>query len=127
MTKLFLLLRSSKSSLNYPNSTAMDWKKFLASFFEAVPWMKNIRFILGTALIAVLVYMAWFTFFRKVPQNVSNQKVVVTPFAKVDKIDQSSIQVMVEEKTWSADVLVGAVNYDNKSGAFVGFKIGKKW
>lgn len=105
----------------------MDWKKFLSSFFEAVPWMKNLRFILGTALIAVLVYMAWFTFFRKVPQNVSNQKVVVTPFAKVDKIDQSSIQVMVEEKKWEAGIGVGVIQYDNKSGAFAGVILKRKW
>jgi len=105
----------------------MDFKKFLSSFFEAVPWMKNIRFILGTALILLAVYMVWFTFFRKVPQNVSNQKVVVTPFAKVDKIDQSSIQVMVEEKTWELGIGVGAVTYDNKSGAMAGVWVKKKW
>lgn len=104
-----------------------DIKKWFSGFVSTVSWSKEIKTLISVGLIALFAYMIWFTFFRKTPQNVSNQRVVVTPFAKVDKIDQSSIQVMVEEKTWEMGVGVGAVSYDNKSGAMAGVWVKKKW
>lgn len=105
----------------------MDFKKFFLSFFEAVPWVKNLRFILGAVVIGIIALTIWKAWFEKKPANVSNQRVVVTPFAKVEKIDQSSIQVMVEEKTWELGIGVGVLNYDNKNGAFAGVMIKKRW
>ena len=102
-------------------------KKWLSGFTSSVSWGKDIKTLVTIALILIGVYSLWFTFFRKEKTQISSQRVITTPFSHVDKIDQSSVQVRIEEKTWEAGIGVGVVNYDNKSGAFAGIMVKKKW
>lgn len=58
--------------------------------------------------------------FVKEPKNVNKPHVVVTPFAKVEKIDQSNVQVSIDEKTWEVGIGAGALTFDNKNGGLIG-------
>jgi membrane protein implicated in regulation of membrane protease activity len=104
-----------------------DIKKWLSGFASPVSWSKDIKTIVVLALVLVGAYSLWYTFFRKEPKNINNQRVTTTPFSHVDKIDQSNTQVNFEEKSWEVGVGVGAVTYDNKNGAFGGVWVKKKF
>jgi hypothetical protein len=75
----------------------------------------------GLAIIAGLVaftvgaqtVIGWFI---KPQQNINKPTVVVTPFSRVDKIDQTSTQISISEKTWEVGVGGGGLRYDNKDG-----------
>jgi hypothetical protein len=52
----------------------IDWKKFILSFFQAVPWIKNLRYILGIGLIVLLLALCtnlWEKFFPSKPTVVN--------------------------------------------------------
>ncbi|MFA5133078.1 MAG: hypothetical protein WC444_07165 [Candidatus Paceibacterota bacterium] len=105
----------------FVGSGTEDWWKALGSL---------IRIIAMVSLAVLLVLGAlnvWNFFFPKPSQNIHRPSTIVLPGAKVDKIDQSSIQVMVEEKTWELGVGAGGITYDGKSGLFLGGWIKKKW
>lgn len=68
--------------------------KFVKSFFEAVPWLKNIRYAIGIVLIFLVVYMVYRTWFYKPQGNVSkpihNPTVWMLPNSgNIDTLDQS--------------------------------------
>lgn len=83
--------------------------------------------------IAVMVALAFFLLtgirgcFTKISPNVNKPHVIVTPFAKVEKIDQSNVQVSVTEKNWEVSLGMGAIRYDNKDGVIIGGTIKRKF
>jgi len=100
-----------------PAPEPFSWKKWFAGFFNGVSNGKDIKTAIFIGLIIFLGIAVWRFFFHKPQQNVNKPTVVVTPFAKVDKIDQSNMQVLMNEKAWEVGLTGGVFNYDNKSGA----------
>ena len=97
-----------------------DWWKAAGMFWRII--------VIILALIALTVgaqtVIGWFI---KPQQNVNKPHVIVTPFAKVEKIDQTSTQVNVSpEKPWELGAGIGALRFDNKDGVLVGFNFANK-
>lgn len=100
---------------------AKDWWKALGN-----GWRIGV-FILIAILLAAGGVQVWRFFFPVKSGNVNKPHAVVLPFAKVEKIDQTSTQVLLEEKAWEVALGGGVLTYDNKSGLFVGGSIKRKW
>ena len=109
----------TKFSLNYliAGEGIKDWYKALGN-----GWRIAVIVTLGAFLILGIRGC-----FVKQPQNINKPHVIVTPFAKVEKIDQTSTQISMTEKTWEAGLGGGAITYDNKSGVGVWGWLKKKW
>lgn len=69
----------------------------------------------------------WRFFFPKADKQINNPRVIVTPFAKVEKIDQANTQILLSEKPWEAGAGVGGFQYDNKTGVLLGVWAKRKW
>ena len=87
---------------------------------------------IGVIIILIIVFLSgglslWRFFFPKPSSNINKPIAVALPFSKVEKIDQTSTQIMVTEKDWYAEVFGAGINYDNKSGIVVGGRVGRKW
>ncbi len=84
--------------------------------------------VIGVGVIVLLsgarTVVGWFI---KPQQNVNKPTVVVTPFARVDKIDQTSTQISMNEKSWELSLGMGVMRYDNKDGVIVGATIKRKF
>lgn len=65
--------------------------------------------------------------FPKKSGNINKPTTIILPLAKVEKIDQTSTQISIEEKTWELGMGGATITYDNKSGAIVGGWLKKKW
>jgi len=66
-------------------------------------------------------------FFPKKQRMTNNPKVTALPFSKIEKIDQTSTQILLEEKSWELGMGAGGLNYDNKAGSIVGLWVKRKW
>jgi len=82
---------------------------------------------IGVVLLIVGMFAIWRFIFPKPSQNIHKPTAIVTPFAKVEKLDQSSQQILVEEKPWEVAVGGGVMRYDNKDGAIIGAMIKRKF
>ncbi|MFA5299836.1 MAG: hypothetical protein WC389_16755 [Lutibacter sp.] len=113
----------TKFSLKYliAGEGKKDWYKALGN-----GWRIAVIVILAILLFAGGMQV-WNFFFPKKSGNVNNPHTVVLPFAKVDKVDQTSTQVLIEEKAWELSVGAGILNYDNKSGVAFGGVLKRKW
>ena len=98
-----------------------DWYKALGNGWRIAA--------IGVVVILLVAggMQVWNFFFPKKSGNVNNPHTVVLPFAKVDKIDQTSTQVLIEEKAWELAVGAAGITYDNKSGLLVGGWLKRKW
>lgn len=72
----------------------VDLKKFASSFFQAIPWMKNIRYFIGFVLILLVIYTIYRAWFYKPEGNVSkpthNPSVIMLPKSgNIGTLDQS--------------------------------------
>jgi len=100
---------------------AKDWYKALGNGWRLA--------LIGIVLILIIaggITIKNFLF-PKPSQNVNKPTAVALPFSKVDKIDQTSTQILMEEKSWEAGVGGGVITYDNKAGMAVGGWVKKKW
>jgi hypothetical protein len=103
-----------------------SWSKWFAGFFNGVSWAKEIK----TTLIIVGFFIAGsfiYHLFVREPQNVNKPRVIVTPFAHVGSIDQTSTQVSMNEKSWEASIFGGGFTYDSKLGMFGGGSLKRKF
>jgi hypothetical protein len=82
---------------------------------------------IGVVLIIMGFFAVWRFLFPKPASNIHKPTAIVTPFAKVEKIDQSSQQVLVEEKPWEVSVGGGVLRYDNKDGFIGGLMVRRKF
>jgi hypothetical protein len=106
----------------------IDIKKFFGSFFQVVPWLKDIRTMAAIALVLFVGFTLWRAYGRRDgASNIHKPTCTVLPFAKVEKLDQTSTQVLIEEKTWEVGLGGGILNWDNKSGMFAGGWVKKKF
>ncbi len=70
----------------------LSLSKFIMSFFEWLPWVKTFRYIIGIALVLLLIYFLYIKLFKKPNQTTvfqgnvgkvtisQNQKKVFIPF-----------------------------------------------
>lgn len=106
------VLDKSKFNLLYffQGDGAKDWWKALGTGFRLAAIC-----VLGLGVI--LVCMNVWSFFKPKPaQNTYNPRNIVLPGARVDKIDQTSTQILVEEKPWEIGCGAGVFSYDSKPG-----------
>ena len=97
-----------------------DWYKALGA-----GWRLVVIFVaIVTIVTGVRSVIGWFV---KPQQNINKPSVIITPFARVDKIDQTSTQISMNEKTWETGLFGGGVRWDNKDGVFFGCSIKKRW
>jgi hypothetical protein len=79
-------------------------------------------------LLIVGLFGLWRFFFPTKTGNVNKPMTVITPFARVGKIDNTSTQTVIEkEKPWEVGAGVGVLRYDNKDGWIVGAEIKRKF
>lgn len=69
--------------------------KFLASFFQAVPWAKNIRFILGLALVVFVGFTIYRAYLMPKNKQVQNTQISV---ASGGTLNFTPTQKMEEKK-----------------------------
>jgi len=100
---------------------AKDWWR---SAGDGIRLALIIAVIMGVILVGINI---WNFFMPKPAQNVHKPTVVVLPGAKVDKLDMSSTQLLVEDKPWEAGIGGGAITFDNKNGAFMGAWARRRW
>ena len=98
--------------------------KGLPDWFSA--WGSGWRIILTIILLFFLISGIRGCFVKE-PKNINKPHVIVTPFAKVEKIDQSNVQVSVEEKPWEVSLGGAVLRFDNKDGVLVGGMIKRKF
>lgn len=93
---------------------AKDWWR---SAGDGIRLALIIAVIIGVVLVGMNI---WNFFIPKPAQNVNKPTAVVLPGARVDKLDMSSTQVLVEDKPWEIGIGGGLMRYDNKDGAIIG-------
>ena len=98
-----------------------DWYKALGN-----GWRIGVMITL-TLLLLFGAMQVWSFFFPKTKSNVNKPTAFVLPMGRVENLDQRSIQISMEEKSWEAGVYVGSGQYDNKMLTFIGFKVSRKW
>jgi hypothetical protein len=102
-----------------------DLKKWVLGFVDPTTWSKSVIYLIMICALLFIAFAIKNTFFPT-KSNVNKPVTVVTPFAKVDKIDNTSTQISVEkEKSFEVGVGVGAGRFDNKDGYMGG--IWGKW
>lgn len=102
-------------------SGAEDWYKALGN-----GWRIVVIGILALLLIAGGMQV-WNFFFPKKSGNINKPTAITLPFSRVGNIDQTSTQVLIEEKSWELGLGGAAITYDNKSGLVVGGWVKRKW
>jgi len=90
-------------------------------------WASYVVISLVALLLIVGVFAIWRFIFPKPAQNIHKPTAIITPFAKVEKLDQSSQQILVEEKPWEVSLGAGVLRYDNKDGWIGGAVIKRKF
>lgn len=75
----------------------MDWKKFLASFFQVVPWVKNLRFILGAVIVAFIGFTVYRAYFVKQVQQTQNAHITAQPGSTVN---YTTVQNAEKKRKW---------------------------
>ena len=88
------------------------------------------QYVIITAVAVLLIVggvSLWRFIFPKKDTQANNPKVVVTPFARVDAIDQTNTQIDMSEKPWEVGIGVGVVQYDNKAGMMAGAFVKRRW
>jgi hypothetical protein len=75
----------------------MDFKKFFLSFFQVVPWLKNIRFIAGTLIILIIGFTCYRAYFMKTVQQTQSATITAQPGSTVN---YTTIQNTEEKKKW---------------------------
>ena len=95
---------------------------------------KTLKITANIAIIVIVVvlvlsgaYNLYRFFFPRPNKMTNNPKVTALPFSKIDKIDQTSVQIQMEEKPWEAGVGGGVLTYDNKAGSILGGWVRRKW
>jgi Na+(H+)/acetate symporter ActP len=97
-----------------------DLKKWFSGLINPVTWGKSIQYLVMICAVLFVAFAIKNTFFPT-KSNVNKPVTIVTPFAKVEKIDNTSTQISVEkEKSFEVGVGVAGMRYDNKDGAIVG-------
>lgn len=106
----------------------LDIKKWILGLVDPTTWAKSVMYLIMIGVILFIVVMVKNFFFPAKATNTNKPIAVVTPFAKIEKLDQSSIQVMTEkERPWEVGVGVGGLTYDNKTGGFAGGWVKRKF
>lgn len=113
----------SKFSLSYliKGEGAKDWYKALGN-----GWRIGVIIIL-VLLLLFGVMQIWNFFFPKSTSNIHKPTAIALPLSRIEKIDQSSVQVALDEKAWEAGVSGGGLTYDNKVGMFAGGWVRRRW
>jgi len=97
-----------------------DIKKWFTGLADPVTWSKSVLYLVMICAILFIAFAIKNTFFPT-KSNVNKPVTVVTPFAKVEKIDNTSTQISVEkERQFEVGLGGGGLRYDNKDGVFVG-------
>lgn len=97
-----------------------DWWKALGMFWRIIV----VIFLIILMTSGIRTVIGWFI---KPQQNVNKPTVITTPFSHVDKIDQTSTQISMTEKTWEAGFGGGVIRYDDKDGIGAWSWIRKRW
>lgn len=100
---------------------AKDWYKAIGN-----GWRIFVLSVFALLLIAGFLWVKNFLF-PKPGQNINKPSVVALPGSKIEKVDQTSTQVLMEEKAWEAAVGGGVMTFDNKAGTFLGGWVKRKW
>jgi Na+(H+)/acetate symporter ActP len=97
-----------------------DIKKWFSGLINPVTWGKSIQYLVMICAVLFVAFAIKNTFFPT-KSNVNKPVTIVTPFAKVEKIDNTSTQISVEkEKSFEVGVGAGVLRYDQKDGYFGG-------
>jgi hypothetical protein len=97
-----------------------DIKKWLNGFLDITTWSKSVIYLVMICAVLFVAFAIKNTFFPT-KSNVNKPVTIVTPFAKVEKIDNTSTQISVEkEKSFEVGAGGGGLRYDNKDGMFFG-------
>lgn len=82
--------------------------------------------IAGILLVVGGVSLWRFIFVPKDSQ-VHKPRAIVLPLGKIEKLDQSSQQILVEEKPWEVSLFGGVFRWDQKDGYGGGIKVTRKF
>lgn len=77
-----------------PDGEKFSISKFFGSFFEVVPWMKNIRFIVGLVLVLFVGYTVYRAYIMPRNKQTQNTQIHVAPGGTLN-LNQSQ---KIEEK-----------------------------
>jgi len=75
----------------------MDFKKFFLSFFQVVPWLKNIRFIAGALIILIIGFTCYRAYFMKTVQQTQNATITAQPGSTVN---YTTVQNAEKKRKW---------------------------
>ena len=98
--------------------------------FSPLGWYKVAGIGIKAGIVVLILIgclSLWRFFFPAADKQINRPRTYVLPGAKVDKIDQSNVQVLLEEKKWAISLGGGALRWDNRDGAFAGFWVTRKW
>jgi len=113
------------------DNEAFSFKKFFASFFQAVPWMKNIRFILGLVIILVLGYTIYRAYIMPRNKQVQNTQIHVDSGGTLNLTNSQKIEE--KKRPWWLPHLFGEVygfkEFEAAGGSRtgVGGRAGGRW
>jgi len=97
-------------------------------------WFKALG--LGTRFIVVILIVGllaaggisiWRFIFPVPDKQINRPRVYALPGSKIEKIDQSNVQVLMEEKKWAVSAGGGLLRWDNRDGWIIGVGITRKW
>jgi exosortase/archaeosortase len=108
----------------------VDIKSWFSSFFQVVPWLKNIRFIAGTVIIAFIGLTIYRAYFVKTTQQTQHADITVQSGGH---ITYAPVQKTEKEKKWYipspfVEIYVFSesdTEYRSRNGA--GIRAGARW
>ncbi len=89
-------------------------------------WRIGLAVVLAGLLIAG-GFSIWRFIFPVPDKQINKPKVTVLPFAKIGTIDQSNVQVLMEEKKWAVSLGGEQLRWDNRDGWIIGGFVTRIW
>jgi hypothetical protein len=85
--------------------------KFFSSFFQIVPWMKNIRFFIGVVVILVVITTVYKAWFAKTDSNSNRHTIITLPGSHIDTVTQTTEQKteVAKKSSWWVPHLYSSV------------------
>jgi hypothetical protein len=86
-----------------------SFSKFFGSFFRLIPWLKDVRTILGVILVIFMVTMVWRVFFAKTQTQTQQMTVYPFSFSTITYAPQQSQKQEAKKRSWWLPSVFGEI------------------
>ena len=110
----------------------INFSKFFGSFFQALPWIKDLRTYIGLAIVIFVACLIWRVFTRDTQSQTQMLKVYPFSFSHITYSPQQQQKQEIKKKAWwmpspFVEIYGVAEKGSDWSRTGVGTKVGLRW